>query len=359
MFRIIILLLSSFIFLNNEVNAEEEIWYEEELEQGMISEKRYKFYTIEKEGDYVSKKEESQYQYEDVNDIQYSEYSNWKDSCSTDYYSYEVEFGTENEFQELTPIHYLKIINTNDFDISIKNINIYNHIALLKHDIYSYSDFLINSNTIKPNGYVIIHFPMFVKMELLKVIIELNESDATYEMYFSGDRYFQKLVAYTEGNSNISEYTYNENYTLYDNYTDVYTGYNVIENDFTKVLSTKNVCREREIMTFRYNIIRKYIDDNYYATINDIIDFKDEDKSLLKKDEEEFKIYYRYKNENDLEEDNLVNIPLKLVNTGIEMNTTTTKEEKNYNYLIIYVLVLMFIASILLIYKNVSIKKND
>ena len=60
-------------------------------------------------------------------------------------------------------------------------------------------------------------------------------------------------------------------------------------------------------------------------------------------------MYYRYKFDNEYK----LEPEIKLVKTGVE------KEEKNYVYLKWYILSLLLITVILIIYKNMSIKKNN
>jgi len=382
----ILFLLSVLSLFINIVKAEENTWQEELLDgENVEVEYRYRFYTETTIGNYLKKGQAVAYQYEDINKVMYSSYSNYKTICEENPNEYLIIKEKKYEYQEILPIQYVKIINPNSEKLKIKNISIYNMQTKLTHKVYSFSNATEDGMSIEEDGYVIFWMPMSVSVRKFSLALELENDNLDYELVFSNSNSFasNKLVAKTTGNSSKTLYKYDDVFTLYDNYGGTYIAYNIIIDDLVKVLSVQDVCRTRLILTYHYNIKKEYYDDNYYASIDDL-ELEEEEKKLYQKDSNDYKIFYRYKqiseenmsetkdvivnNQEDDDRNNTfsntentisinnsknnivseealidnIESNIKLVKTGVE------KENLNYNYLIIYVLILVLITLILI-----------
>ncbi len=297
----------------SEVKAKEDNSYKEY---------RYRFYKEEKEGEYIRKDLESNYEFTDSNDITYGKYGDYLDECPN--YSYlDKYYKIEYCYIELLPVLYIKIINKSSDDILINNILIYELDSQVDYNIYSCDNCEDNIN-IKSGSEITILLSKEIYLRDLKINIDtLNK--VNYEIIYSNNPSFDSnsLVAkntYVEGKT---EYMYDETYTLYNNYTSLKYDYDINEDNFIKILSERQVCKSREIKTYRYNIIRKYYDNNYYKDVQELKLANESERKLYKKDLNDYKVYYIEK-------------------------TTPINNEKNYKYLIIYILFLILIALILI-----------
>lgn len=418
--KIIFILLTLAFFINvTKAKAldEENDWQEEQLYGDNVeTEYRYRFYREYDYGDYVMLGQASEYQHEDKENIIYGDYSEYMDTC-IEQEGYEIEKNIEYQYQELLPIQYVKITNTSDEVIKLKKIEINNFDTIVNYEFYIGIDGNKKDLTIKPKGYIIFWMSYSVPLRQFTFQLELENEFASYDITFSNNRYFNddKLVAKVSGDTNRLVYKYDNTFSLYENYTPVYTSYNINIDNFTKVISNKEVCRKREIKTYRYNIGKEYYDDNYYVSSDDLIYLEKEERLEFKKDENDYKIFYRYKKNNDkqlndktdnvleeIKKDNEDSNNNQLVDNKGENNEKNKEEEKlesdkvlvnndiskeentketnnltdelnkeeniklvktgidnslNYNYLILYVLTLLLIALFLI--KKIKKMSNE
>ena len=379
--KIIFILLSLMMFANvanadilEENNNE---WQKEKIEgENVELQYRYRFYRDIEFGDYIRLGDISEYKYENKDDIRYGEYSDFKEVCY-EKNGYEIEKSSVSEVQELLPIQFVKITNTSNEILNIKKVEIKNLDTLVNYEIYSSKNTSSNNMLINPGGNIIFWMSYSVPIGRFTFIFDVSNINAQYEILFSNGRYFTHdvLVAKTNGDSNRKIYNYDNNYTLYDNYSQVFTRYNVVLDDFTRVLSEKEVCREREIMTYRYNIKKEYYDDNYYVSVDDLEELEEAEREEYTKDENDVVIYYRYKNNSKDEvvvdknanvdfvvKDNssnnilLENKEIKNEYNDIKLVKTGIDESVNYKFLNMYILLL--ILSALIFIKIIKSKNN-
>jgi len=358
------------ILLNlTNVNATE--WQEELLEgENIETEYRYRFYREVENGKYIRIGDISNYQYEEKENIKYTNYSLYQNNCPSGE-GYETEYATKYVYKKLLPVQYIKINNMSNYDLDISNIKITNEDDLVKYDYYTCNKCSNYLKTINPGGSLILKIEIPVNLNKLNLSLEFidTEIERYYELVYASKSSYSAadLIALIIGNTNIVNYLYDESFNLYNNYTSTYTDYDIEVDELTKVISKQNVCKYREIMTYHYNIDREYYDDNYYKDISELIELTDEEREEYQKDLEDFKIFYRYIEEDNISdninntdnvEDNIINNTeevIKLVKTGIY----TTKKELNYNYLYIYILVLLLVSLFLIKYMKKMSFKND
>lgn len=356
-----------FVIFTNTVKANE--WQEEILEGNNVeTEYRYRFYKERIEGEYIRIGTDNDYLYENKEDVIYSKYSSYETACP-DEEGYEVEYATKYLYQEILPVQFVKITNLSNGELDVADISFIDNSKgfLFSYEIYDCTDCYNDNYTINADGSLILKIEDSVSLRDLTFILEFfdNGNEAEYELVYSFKEDFalKDLVASTIGNVSITNYQYDDSYKLYYNYSSEQVGYDINIDELIKVNSTEKVCKVREIMTYHYNIIKDYYDNNYYKDITEITDLTEEDKLNYKKDLENYKIFYRYKNDINIEEKSEVNTTdnnfmsndIKLVKTGVE------GRRENYNYLIIFVLSLTLISLILLKYllKYIKIMSNE
>lgn len=354
-----LLIFTIFLSVTKLVYAE-EIWTEEELKgDNVVSEYRYRFYEEVEEGEYLENNNNKKYEYNDESRNIYGEYSEWKSYCSTGD-NIDIQRGLKFIYNEIIPINYLKIENNNNTELKINKVKIYNKDTILNDSLYSCVNCNNNKDTIYKNGYMVYQFSSEIKVGDIKFDIDIEGSDLEYNIILSNDETFsdKKLVSSLKGNSNNKSYKYNNDFKLYRNFTDPITGYNISFERYYNISNTYNVCRYRYVKKYYYNILKVYFDDNYYKDVSEL-GIPEESYDMYKKDLNDYKIYYRYKTLEELEneEDNIIVTPIN--NDTIPVKTGIFKE-KDYKYLVIYVLTLILIALILIKHmQNKSTKNNN
>lgn len=341
-----------------KVYAQEEQWTEEELKgDNVIKEYRYRFYEEVEEGEYLTDKEENNYKYVDETKTIENEYSSWINNCDN-IDSNELEFNTRYKYQELKPIRYMKIINTIYYRMAVRDISFPN--TDITYSLYSCVDCTDDKTTLKKGGYMILKLSREVSIQELVLNINVPSTDTLYDIYLSTGTNFtdDELVGKINGYSAESDYAYDKTWRLFDNFTNEkeFVG-ELNENErYYKILNKEKVCRYKATKKYYYNILKVYFDDNYYKDVSDL-GIPEESYNMYKKDLNDYKIYYRYKTDEELnngEDNNIVtpinNIPVK---TGIF-------KEKDYKYLVIYVLILILTALLLIKHmQNKSTKNNN
>ena len=372
----ILLTMLMFIFDAKADMVENGGWQEEKIEGDKVEiQYKYRFYKDIKKGEYLDVGQDSIYQYEDKGDVIYGNYSEYQSVCD-EVPGYEIDYKKEYVYKKILPIQYIKIFNTSDELLSIKNIKMYNLDKKLSYNIAGFVNYDSNEKLIYPNGSITYYINASVSLKDIKVELEFYNENTDYELLFGSYQTFNNstIVSKVDANTNEKIYKYSDNFLIYENYSDsLYSG-DFVEEDFVKVISEKTFCRFRNIKTFHYNIEKEYYDNNYYVNVDELINLSTEEKSNYKKDESDYKIFYRLVNNNDesllenevnidnnIEENEiddkisytelhkLENSEIKLVKTGIE-------KQYNYKYLIIYVLCLLLLGVILIkrIKKNVD-----
>lgn len=350
------------LFLSiNKLTYAEEIWTSEELKgDNVVSEYRYRFYEEVEEGEYLENNNDNKYEYNDESRNIYGEYSEWKSYCATGN-NIDIQRGLKYIYSEVIPINYLKIENNSNAELKINKVKIYNKENILNDSLYSCVNCNNNKDIVYKNGYIIYQFSNEIKVGDIKFDIDIEGDNLEYDIILSNDETFnnQKLVSSLKGNSNIITYKYNDNFKLYRNFTTPITGYNISFERYYNITNTYNVCRYRSVKKYYYNILKIYFDDNYYKDVSDL-GIPEESYDMYKKDLNDYKIYYRYKTDEEIEKDNEEEIIIKpITNNDIPVKTGIFKE-KDYKYLVIYVLSLILIALVIIKHmQNKSTENNN
>lgn len=333
----------------------DDLWQEEKIEDDNVEvQYRYRFYKDKKMGKYIRMDLDSDYEFTDSNDIRRGIYSSYQTDCVPKYYQ-EIDYATKYYYKEILPVKYIKIINTSNEDLKIDSVFIYNLNNKLNNKIVGYKNANIDNMVIKNGGYIVYWMAMDVSLKQFGVEVNVINDNVNYDLVFSNDETFSddKIVAKVNGSSFRNTYRYDNSFNLSNNYSDVYFTFNPISYDFVKLVDVVDVCRLRDIYTYRYNIEKEYYDDNYYASIDDILGLSYKDKSLYKKDLEDYKIFYRYVGNDlfDITDTNYVddtNINDNFLENDIKLVKTGAQKDINYKFLILYVLLLMLIALLLI-----------
>jgi len=363
----IIFTLFAFLIFSNITKA--NTWQEEKLEGSNVeTEYRYKFYKEEKNGEYIRIGQETNYKYEDTNDIIYGDFGNYTSTC-TEEIGYQTEKRIKYKYVEPMYIQYIKIKNSNNHTINISKINVYNNNTILEHKIHYYANGGFAGLSINSGGYTIISLPNSILITELTLNIIFQTKDIEYELSYSNNENFNSnnIIAKVTGNSNKTKYVFNETFELSNN-KKIYESYDIKPDESYDIISIEEQCKKREIKTYRYNIEKIYYDNNYYKDIEQIKGLGNEEKKLYKKDINNYKIFYRYKEDKKQEEpikDNkteenkevLLNNKkdnnyeeIKLVKTGI-------KKKINYKNIILYIFNIVIIL-IILTKKEICRKKK-
>ena len=302
--KIIFTVLTIFIF-TGVVKASE--WQEEKLEGDNVEmEYRYRFYKDVKKGEYIRIGEKSDYSFEDLNDITYSDYSPYNDSCPEGE-GYITEYAKEYIYETIGAIQAIKISNLSEENFNIVNFTFRNKDEVVEHTLASCTKCANNKNTIKPGGTLLIKFASPIHLYDLNMDLDFEEKDKElmYEIVYSSQTtfYAKYLAALLRGYTNISTYKYEDLYYLYTSNVESYTGYDIEVNELIKVISVKDVCRTKEVLSYRYNIVKEYYDDYYYKDVSELINLTEEEKSEYKKDLEDYKIYYRDNTKDEVNEE--------------------------------------------------------
>lgn len=288
--KIITILISFFVFIPN-VFAEEFFWSDKKLAnlEQISEEKRFKFYKVEKEGEYIKKGvKDDRYQYEDKNDLEYVSISDYKEDC-TEKEDIKIEYKNVYAYKIIPKAKYLYLDNIIK-ELYIKKIEIYSGNEKISFDIAECKN--CDNLNIKPNGYMLIEFDEEQVVGNLKVNIETTNEDffGYYGSFYSKDMIFIKNAGFS---TNKSNYTVNDYNYMAANFKDTYYSEEVINKDHINYpLGEKQMCIEKEARTYRYNIVKKYYDDNYYVSL--------EDDSYIK-DDKDYITFYKYSKEENTE----------------------------------------------------------
>ena len=357
--KISLLIFALFLSVTKLVYAE-EIWTEEELKgDNVVTEYRYRFYEEVEEGEYLENNSNNKYEFNDESRNIYGEYSEWQTFCR-EKSNIEIEKGLKFLYREIIPIKYIKIINKNNPELKINNIKIYNKDNLLNDSLYSCVNCNNDKNILYKDGYIIMQTPELVKVQDIALDIDVSGSDISYEIVLGKEATLEssEISAEISGNSNRKNYKFDDSFKLSNNLTTDIIDYNIEMARYYRIIKIDNVCRYRSVKRYYYNTLKIYFDDNYYKDVSDL-GIPEDSYNMYKKDLNDYKIYYRYKTLEELEdeEDNIIVTPIN--NDTIPVKTGIFKE-KDYKYLVIYVLTLILIALILIKHmQNKSTKNNN
>ncbi len=278
-----ILLVVLLIITISKVKADEYFWSSEKLDdyKAVEEEKRYRFYREEKEGEYLKKGGSSLYEHEDLEDVIYKDLGDFQDSC-TESDTVIVETKKVYPYKKIPKAKYMQISNI-PRELKIKKIDIYSSDEKISYDITRCNK--CNDMTISAGGDMELTFDVPQVVGYLKLNIEVDGSDnfAYYTHFQSENRInliSNKLLS-SKTEFKIDSYNY-----LYNNLKEVYYSEEPISRDYLNYpLEEKEMCKEKEVQTYHYNINKVYYDDNYYVSVED---------STYQKDEDDYKVFYKY-----------------------------------------------------------------
>jgi len=253
--KIIIFLICAFFI--ETVSATEFIDFTDDVEL------KYRWYKNEIiDGFYHSKREKVDGYIEDVNNVQYGEYSDW----DLKYCDYSPE---EYLIEEKNITTYEKIANTRYLKMEFIKVD-----GEYCNDCVSEIKIFLDKNEI---GYEILsQTSRQISIDLLQEydtekLWFFIDADHLYNMYLFKDR--------TTSNENLSvnvkrkkilipNINWLKNTALFNKEkTDGF----INEGIFIKNIETTKVCRVSEIKTYRYKIQKKYYDNNYYSYVDNYI----------------------------------------------------------------------------------------
>lgn len=236
------------------------------LEQKNITnevEIKYKWYQEEiTEGFYYPKKEKLNEYFEDIENIQYSEYSDWNEEyCVFSKDNYLIEEKIVNTYEKVDKTKYLEIdfirVNGEYCNDCVKEIKIFSERKEINYKII-----LQNDRQIK------IELPEEFDTEKLWFFID---TDNIYNMYLLKDINLPNI--------NLSQYIKKSKILIPDKgwitskttFVKEINEQNLDNNEFVKNIEKTKICRVREKNTYRYKINKKYYDDNYYSYLENYI----------------------------------------------------------------------------------------
>ena len=275
---------------------------------------------------------------EDITNIKYGLYSEWKEEyCdySEDYYN--KEYKDIIYYDSIVKTRYIKIEPTRYYQCEdgscFDEIRVYNEMNL------------VNYNIIQVNEMGII-LELEQEYDTSKLWFYID-THSRYSLYLSYDKELTQMslghyiTSYIDGKIVIPDDTWILSYAKY-----VPMETNNIENItvFDKNVEENRICRVREIMTYRYKKDRIYYDNNYYTYIDnyipDIYDYVIANE------------YNTYKND-ECKSENLVNNE-----SGMENVNNEIEYQDVYVYRIPYIVKVLLVIMFLIILLLIVIKKN-
>ncbi len=322
--KILFILLSLTLFISN-VNADTYSPWEELIigtdDMEVETEIRYRYYRESINGEYLTKGLNDNYEYEEENNYIYSDYSELQKSCPEGD-KYEKETMTVYPYMEVKKTRYIVIDNNNE-DLLFDRIKIYYDGNKIDYNIVKCDNCDLMFFVVYQNGRIELDLKDTYDTKKLSMEIVTNNSKySDYNIRLYNNRLYSKSVASIMGGTDVTFYQVDSAWILDTDYTDILYSFELIEKDpFNILYMPTKKCRYRELLTYHYNIEKEYYDDNYYAFL---------DNGDYLRDEQDYKIYYRYLiNEDDLGE---IEIPEEIINEiedidQVSNNITEVEEE--------------------------------
>lgn len=346
--RKILITITALMIFTPKVFALDYFWSDKKLDDYELisTEERFKFYKEEKEGKYIDKREVSQeYAFEDINDIKYEKIGDYQDSCTESNYTY-IEYKTVYPYKLIPKGKYFSLNNIAK-DLELKNLEIYCSDEKINYDVVKCTN--CNSNIIRAGGSILLSLDKEVVVGRTNLNIESSgQTNFSYYGYFYDNNMtlIKNIHLFTSKNNYlVDDYNY-----IYDNFQDIYYQDEEVEKDHIKYpLEKKEMCQVNNILTFRYNIVKKYYDDNYYKDLGDKAYIKDKNST---------KIFYKYlkkENNNPIINEEDYSDSIETASTIEEYPANTGYQKPKYKSIksILYI----FIISIITIYTIFKLKK--
>lgn len=290
--KILLAIICIFLF-SDYVNAQEyTAWSEERTFDSIYEEQdiRFRFYQEIKEGIYTN--DNNNYEFVEEDNFIYENYSEWLEDCS-DYEDkgYDIDVKKLYPYQEILSGRYLLFSKFN-LRIDFKNIDIKINGNSIDYKIYD-SYFCPDDNCDYRNkDYLKIDLLDFYNLRDLKIYIDSDSNGVgCFSVWFGQDKDFSLVSAKKTACNHVTDITAIDKAWVSSStvYSDIkYSETPLKSNDLDKIYEEITMCRYRGKLNYRYNIKRQYFDDNYYHDIENYI-----------KDEQDYKIFYRYLIENN------------------------------------------------------------
>lgn len=325
------------------------VWQEEKVNDLTLTYdeiKMYKWYKEEIKGEYLLYDITlDKYPYNNLDNQIKGDFSPWDTTCIKSDYR-EIEYKEIYEYQKVKDILYIKLENISK-DTNINNILIKSNNNLIKYEIVNSYNYL--NNNIKNSGYIILKLDNYYDISNISFYINTNE-DKFFSIFIYNDisnikNYLLNYTIISNTNYDISKFNINKNNDIY---TSITTENIINEDKFTKKTNHYQICRYRDILTYHYDIIKTYYDDNYHINISNYI-----------KDEKTLKTFYKYyyiEGKNNLEENdhktinNKINVSTK---NNIHLNENIkTINKNNKNKITKYIIIFLIISTTIYIIKK-------
>jgi hypothetical protein len=344
------------LLFNIKAYALENVYQEEKLiGDNVETEIRYKWYKdVRLDGDYYLEESNSiNYPYIDYNDNKTIE-SDWSFDKPIDIKNRTIEQRSMYKYKEIKPIRYINFFEMagSSWNLKISELNIY--IDNQKIDYFinctkcsnNYEQYINDNNIYQDNVYVYNWYEIYIDLkgyyDPSKIKIELYVYDQilSYKTFsivannngttgmINQQYYYQKI--YDEFFCNniyeIKKYTLllNENNVYNPEWTDYKYSLDYQTNSYSQKVEPVNQYRYIDRIYKYYKIDRQYFDDNYY---------KASPSEEYIQDENDYKIYYRYIDKNNANQNATStnideNISNNNVDNSISENTNNDQESK-------------------------------
>jgi len=236
--------------------------------------KMYRFYKEEMIGEYININEEKKYPYVEEDNLKYLDYSEYKDVCDK---NKDIKYTEFYPYRELKTVKYVKVYN-NSRSINISNIKIFDDKKEIDYEIIDSLFYL--SNNLNTNGFIVLKLNSDISYDKFNIIIGSSDYSRLicFKVYNNLEKELADVATLTNGNNKLTI----DNIPL-SNYGDIiYSEKKISKTDTNLIYDSITKCQERDIQIYNYDIVRKYY-DGYHEDVTGYI-----------KDEEDYKMYYRY-----------------------------------------------------------------
>ncbi len=311
-----------------------------------IADIKYKWYKQEEtDGIYYSKKDKLDGYLEDVQNIQYDDYTEWKpEYCNYSKDDYLIEEKEITTYDKIVKTKYIRI------DINIG--------SACANDNTCFSEILVFSGKNKVD-YNIIKNEQNTKVLELFYAIDIND------LWF----YINANTRYSiYATDNINAFFFNLGYGLNEHwrviipfenwilknarYNNETTEEEIMITPFVKNIETKKVCRIREKKTYRYKITKQYYDDEYHTNIDGYL--PDINDYVINYDRNLEKTEYVYINEDIKQEDKEETNEATDIKPGVVYRTKYIDKITKKGYIVLLILMMVIIVESWIIVKNVD-----
>lgn len=283
----IILILIILFAKTMHVMAEEFEWTSS-LEEGITAyetEMRYKWYKEEVEGEFLEYGKISEKYKIKSNIPYYEEYTDWSLECDN---VYDAEYKILNGYQEILPVRYVEISKFNKL-VTLKQLTTYYKNEPINSQYFYKKPAVEGSNIFDQDSKYIIDLKKEYDIKDIKILVRFLESDISkFKITLYNDRELTKINASNYVYSSEEFHKPNKDWLEESSWTNMeYTTEEITPSDFNKIYNNITFCRYRPKYYYWFNVKRKYYDDNYYNYVDGYI-----------KDEDNYKLYYKYKKNN-------------------------------------------------------------